>query len=152
MVHEYRDLPTQQDYQYSPHAGTTNVKNPPISPHLFQALFYTCQFPCNWPIPHDCLQPPTGAKNIERIPKRVKCFERDQTSPIWGLEAVFAVSPARVLIYHCIMVAGPFAFFGWWLKAHPDDLQNASIPVTIVLGVLSLFWSGSGILTSRSIE
>lgn len=147
MVREHRDLPTNQDYQYSPRAGAPGARNPPISPHLFEALFYACCFPCTWPIPHDCVPPPIGVANLERIPKRTRCFERDQTSPIWGLEAVFAVSLAYVFIYHCVVVAGPFAFFGW-LRAHPYDIQNASIPVTIVLGTLSLFWSGAGILTT----
>jgi hypothetical protein len=93
--------------------------------------------------------PPLGGdKNLKRIPRRKICFEMDSTSPIWGLEAVFAVSFAYVFVYHCVMLAGPFAFFTWWLKAHPDDFQNASIPATVVLGALSLFWSGAGILTS----
>jgi hypothetical protein len=88
--------------------------------------------------------------HLERIPKRTRCFDGDKSSPIWGLEAVFAVSFAYVFTYHFVMVAGPFAFFAWWLKVHPDDLQNASIPLAIVLGALSLFWSGAGILTSNN--
>jgi hypothetical protein len=95
------------------------------------------------------MAPPDGNNILERIPKRNKCFQRDPNSPIWGLEAVFAVSFAYVFVYHCVIVAGPLCFFGWWLRANPSDLQNASIPVTIALGALSLFWSGSGILTSR---
>jgi hypothetical protein len=149
MVREHEELPTHQDYQYNPRAGATGAKNPPISPHLFEALFYSCRFPCAWPIPHDCMHAPTGVKNLERIPKRKRCFERDQTSPIWGLETVFAVSFAYVLMYHCVIVAGPFGFFVWWIKVHPGDLQDASIPLAIVLGALSLFWSGAGILTGR---
>lgn len=93
--------------------------------------------------------PPTGVRHLKRIPNRQRCFESDQTSPVWGLSAIFAVSSTHVLIYHCIMVAGPFAFFAWWLRVYPDDLQNASVPVTVVLGALSLFWSGSGILTRQ---
>jgi hypothetical protein len=96
------------------------------------------------------MPPPTGVVHLDRIPKRSRCFERETSSPIWGLEAVFAASFAYVLIYHFVIVAGPFAFFAWWLKFHPDDLQNASIPLSIVLGALSLFWSGAGILTSKS--
>src|SRR5579871_716724 len=140
MVREHKDLLTDKVYDYSPRSGDPSAKNPPISPHLFHALFYTCFSPCNWPIAHDCLAPPSGDEILHRIPKRNRCFKNDQTSPIWGLETVFAVSFAYVFVYHCVMVAGPFAFFGWWLIAHPYDLQNASIPVTVVLGALSLFW------------
>jgi hypothetical protein len=148
MVHEYRDLPIDDAYEYSPRSGDRGAKNPPISPHLFQALFYTCCSPCNWVIPHDCIGPLGGNKNLQRIPKRNRCFQGDPNSPIWGLEAVFAVSFAYVCVYHCCIVVLPFIFFGLWLGAHPDDLQDASVPVTIALGALSLFWSGSGILTS----
>lgn len=149
MVREHKDLPTHVDYQYSPRAGAPNARNPPISRHAFKTLFYTCHFPCTWPIPHDCMPPLAGASHLGRIPKRTKGFQSDQTSPVWGLETVFAVSSTYVFVYHCIIVAGPFAFFWFWLKAHPDDLQNASTPLAIVIGALSLFWSSAGILTSR---
>lgn len=147
MVRDYRELPTHQDYQYRPRAPA--AQNPPFGPHLFQALFYTCSSPCTWLIPHDCIPPPAGNSHLERIPKRRQSFERDLASPIWGFEAVYAVSLAYVLAYHFIILAGPFAFWGLWLKLHPDDLQNATVPMTIVLAGLSLFWSGAGILTSR---
>ncbi|KAL2836694.1 hypothetical protein BJX68DRAFT_259827 [Aspergillus pseudodeflectus] len=150
MVREHRDLPTDQDYLYNPRAGNEHAKNPPFSSHLFNALFYTCQQPCTWPIPHDCMPQPTRVVHIQRIPKRTRCFQGDQSSPIWGLEAKFAISFAYILMYHCVILAGPFVFFAIWLRYHPDNLQDASVPVTIVLGSLSLFWSGSGILTSRS--
>lgn len=81
-----------------------------------------------------------------------KCFQRDQTSPIWGIEAVFAISAIHVIAYHLILVAGPCAFFGWWLGAHPLDLQNASVPATIAGGSLSVLWTISGILTSRELD
>jgi hypothetical protein len=148
MVREYKDLPTDQEYRYSPRAGSADARNPPFSPHLFDVLFYTCQLPCTWPLPHQCISPPTSVVHIQRIPKRARCFQKDQTSPIWGLEAKYAVSFAYVLTYHCVIVAGPFAVFALWLKYHPGDLQDASIPLTAVLGTLSLFWSGAGILTS----
>lgn len=135
--------------RYAPRVGTAEARNPPISPHLFEALSYTCHLPCTWPISHDCVPPPSGDTYLQRIPKRTRNFDEDQDSPIWGLEAVFAVSVARVFIYHCIMVAAPFAFFAWWLTTHPNDLQNAIVPSTMVLGSLSLFWSGAGILTGR---
>lgn len=64
-----------------------------------------------------------------------------------GLPIVFAVSFAYVCIYHFIVLAGPFAFFAWWLTAHSEDWQNASVPMTVVLGALSLFWASAGILT-----
>ncbi|KAL7911036.1 hypothetical protein GGI35DRAFT_332667 [Trichoderma velutinum] len=152
MVREHRDLPSDKDYHYDPRAGERDVRNPPISPHHFQTLFYACRSPCTWPFPHDCIPLIANTVNLARIPKRTREFERDQSSPIWGFETVFAVSFSYVLAYHLVMVAGPFIFWGVWLKFHPDDLQNASVPITVVIGGLSLFWSGAGILTSRERE
>ncbi|KAL6828399.1 hypothetical protein V8C40DRAFT_286390 [Trichoderma camerunense] len=152
MVREYRELPSDKDYHYDPRAGERDVRNPPISPHHFQTLFYACPSPCSWPFPHDCIPLVANTVNLARIPKRTREFEKDQSSPIWGFETVFAVSFSYVLVYHVVMVAGPFIFWGLWLKFHPDDLQNASVPITVVIGALSLFWSGAGILTSRERE
>lgn len=152
MVREYRDLPVQQDYLYSPRAGDSDSKNPPLSPHVFKALYHICPVPCTRWIPHDCYSAQAGVFNFVRFPKRAKCFQKDQSSPVWGLEAVFAVSSARVLTYHLVLIAGPFAFFGWWIGTHPWDLQNASVPATVAIGALSLLWMISGILTSSEID
>lgn len=148
LVREHKDLPAHQEYQYTPRAGSTNARNPPISRHEFGALVHSCPLPCTRLIPHDCMTPPKGDIFLERVPKRAKCFKGDQASPIWGFEAVFAVSFRYVCIYHCAMVAGPLIFWLLWLEDHPDDLQNAAIPLTVVIGALSLFWSSAGILTS----
>jgi hypothetical protein len=52
-----------------------------------------------------------------------------------------------VAFYHILILALPFGFWGWWQATHPGDLQNASVPVTVVLTMLSLFWGTNGILT-----
>lgn len=147
MARDHRDLPTHQEYKYEPRRDK-GAKNPPISPHSFKTLFYACSSPCTWPVPHQCISISTGCAFLERIPKRRRSFEKDLASPIWGLEAVFELYTAYVLVYHCCIIAGPLTFWGWWLRFHPDDLQNASVPMTIILTCLSLFWSCAGILTS----
>lgn len=152
MVREGKELPQDSAYFYNPRGDS--AKNPPISIHMFDILFNaTCDSPCNWWNFHDCMLLRDSNDTLSRIPKRTKPFKDDyETLSIWGLEAMFAVSFAYVFIYHCTIIAGPFAFFFWWLRTHPDDYQNAAVPVTIVLGGLSLFWSGGGILTSRSYD
>ena len=57
------------------------------------------------------------------------------------------ISAAYVAFYHLLILALPFGFWGWWQATHPGDLQNASVPVTVVLTMLSLFWGTNGILT-----
>jgi hypothetical protein len=70
------------------------------------------------------------------FPKRQRSFEADQASPLWGFETVYTTCNTRSIAYHCVMVIGSFAWWAWWLKEHPDDLQNASVPATLVLAAL----------------
>jgi len=110
MVRDHPDLPTDLTSHYCPRGPS--AKNLPILPHLFETLSCACPLPCTWPVPHDCLQPQQvmgghDAANIERIPKRNTSFEGDRASPVvWGLEPVYAVSFAYVLVYHGVMVVG----------------------------------------------
>ena len=85
---------------------------------------------------------------LKCIPKRKLEVEikTDEREHMWGLQAQHVISFFRVLIYHCLVLGGTFGFWAWWLVKHPDDLQNAAIPVMIALTLLSLFWSSAGIL------
>ncbi|CAI6058733.1 unnamed protein product, partial [Clonostachys chloroleuca] len=151
MTSEERELPSDVTYEYAPRNGSQGAKNPPISKHMFQTIWYACKPMCKKPsFLHDCMEVPNGVGNIKRIPKRGRSFENDQTPEIWGLEAVLAVSFAYVAFYHILFVVGPTVFWVWWLANHPNDWQNAAVPATAVLACLSLFWSGAGILTQKS--
>ena len=123
--------------------------NPPVPQDAFDALVYTCKPSCAWILPHDCFNPSSSAAYIERVPKRERDFMNDHGSPIWGFAAVYSVCWLRVALYHVIMVFGPLVFWLCWLKVHPGDWQNAAVPITVVLGSLSLFWSAAGILTTK---
>lgn len=85
---------------------------------------------------------------LKRIPKRIYEVETktDEREFVWGLQAQHVVSFLRVLFYHCLILSGPLGFWAWWLVKHPGDLQSAAVPVTSILGLLSLFWSTAGIL------
>lgn len=89
---------------------------------------------------------------LERIPERVSSFQHDMTVDIWGLSTVHDVSFAYVSFYHCLMVLGPLILFAYWMETFPQDLQNASVPMSLILGALSLFWSSCGILTSKQMD
>ncbi|KAK8874992.1 hypothetical protein PGQ11_005506 [Apiospora arundinis] len=150
MARDYCDLPTHDDYKYRPKGQ--DAKNPPISQHMFDVMFNSCDIGCNRMLPHDCFQPPGGMDQLERIPKRVRSFQRDMTVEIWGLSTVHDVSFAYVSFYHCVMVIGPLVFYACWMETFPQDLQNASVPISLVLGALSMFWSSCGILTSKKMD
>jgi hypothetical protein len=70
----------------------------------------------------------------------------DTIESAWGLQAHFSISAMLVFIYHLLMIAGAVAFWGWWELRHPGDLQNATVPLSIVAVFLSLFWSSTGVL------
>lgn len=150
MIREHKDLPSGADYHYDPHKS--GARNPPIPKDLFQTLLYACDSPCTQRFPHDCIFLTENTANIARIPKRIKKFEDDERLPIWGFEPVFSVSFTYVFVYHCVILIGPFIFWGVWLKYYPSDLQDASVPLSIIIAALSLFWSAAGILTSSNLE
>lgn len=105
---------------------------------------------------HDCLPRLNTKRAINRIPKKTSPFDTsstdDKNAYAWGLEARHDISAAYVAFYHLLILTFPFGFWIWWQATHPGDLQNASIPVTVVLTMLSLFWGTNGILTQGRIS
>jgi len=157
MVHDKKELPNDLVYRYNPRAGEKNAENPPISTHLFETMYYTCDTVCRWPsILHDCSNDlpinshlTHGTGLVDRIPKRASCFEHDDTPEVWGLQAVLVPSVLRVVVYHILWVLGPLVFWCWWLGQSPGDWQNASVPITVIVGGMSAFWGSIAVLGSR---
>ena len=147
MVRLDKELPIDLDYQYAPRApGATN---PPIRESIWHDYFISCPPDCKSLLPHSCVLASDRRHNFEKVPKRRTRFKGDKENLIWGLEAVFAVSAFRVLVYHCAILVGPFVFWGVWLKYHHDDVQSAAVPITVVIALVSLFWSAAGILPHK---
>lgn len=143
-----KDLPTDSLYDYDPRPP--HADNPPISQHEFEVAFASCSDHCKLALLHDCQRIPDRDLALKCIPKRrleveIKTDEREH---IWGLQAQHVISFLRVLLYHCLILSGTFGFWAGWLVKHPNDLQNAAIPLTTALALLSLFWSSAGILKS----
>jgi len=97
---------------------------------------------------HRCQKVPDRDFALKRIPKRKSEVESkiNGREEVWGLQAQHAISFVRVLVYHCLILGGPIAFWAWWLVKHPGDLQSAAVPLSTCLTLLSLFWSSAGIL------
>jgi hypothetical protein len=136
-------------YEYKPRPPEAEV--PPILPHEFELALNACVIPCRLAyLPfHDCIEPLLQGKDaITLIPKRKHAWEigLGTREPAWGLQAQFCISFIRVLFYHFLMILGTFVFWIWWQITHPDDIQNASTPLTVVAVFISLFWSSSGVL------
>jgi len=139
LVH-YRYRPTAQEPQ--------EWKDPPILPDEFYDRFYGCSncmllemsyfHRCS----HFC---PVTIERVERIPKRTIPLELDAQGQeeAWGLHAVEYISTARVIAYHTVMLIGPLIFWALWLWYwnHKADLQNAIVPFTCMIPLLSMFWA-----------
>jgi hypothetical protein len=62
----------------------------------------------------------------------------------WGIQAQHTISFLRMVFYLFLIFVGTFGFWAWWLLTHPNDLQNAAVPLTTVAVFLSLFWGSVG--------
>ncbi|CAN9079966.1 unnamed protein product [Alternaria alternata] len=149
---ENPELPTDfREYLYNPKAPPKgNAENPLISRHK-ASMFMNCNDPCRWRFFHNCVPHLINRRVIDRVPRKKSKFAiRDDNSmehQAWGITVRHEISVAYVVCYHVLILALPFAFWGWWQHNHPDDLQNAAVPITVVAGLLSLFWGANGILT-----
>ena len=140
------DLPEDMIYEYKPRPP--DAKNPLISLHEFELGLATCPTRCLLSPFHDCVEPATGKFAVERIPKRNEIFELEAAGVefAWGIQAEYAISLVNIIIYHLAMLAGPFGFWLWWQANWSHDVENASVPLTTVLVLLSLFWSSADVL------
>ncbi|KAF4996788.1 hypothetical protein FGRMN_4264 [Fusarium graminum] len=141
-----QDLPQASDsnYDYTPKPPQASM--PPIHPHVFEAAFNSCPESKCWNPFHECYEF-EEATYIQRIPKKkTPLTSGARNIPTWGLEARHCISCIRVIFYHLLILIPPFALWGWWLSIHPYDIQSASVPMTVVLAMISMFWSSTGII------
>ena len=140
-------MPPSEDPDYHYNAN----RFPPVLGSVFYANFYGCRKACIMShldilhLFHQCKgRNHCGSYQVlDRLPKRVRKWEIDQVlekEEAWGLNAVFAVSFFRVMLYHILILAGPVVSWGLWLQKWPADWQNASVPFFAVAVLLSLFW------------
>ena len=144
-------MPSDSAYEYNPKPPQAD---PPISRHEFEMAFASCDSPCGSPCLlapfHDCVEPMWGNEVLNAIPKRKTALEIKKIGreEIWGIQAQYRPSIVYAVLYHLLIIAGTFGIWGWWLSRHPYDLQSAAVPVTLALGLFSLFWSLFAILKS----
>jgi hypothetical protein len=151
------DLPIALDYDYSPRPPTITPEDPWISKHEFEEIVKSCITPC-WleffPTVlgfHDCACPEEDAKRlVGALPKRKSEFMIDDSSDredyVWGIHARYVVSALYVFWIHVGILAITVGLWVWWQRKHPNDLQGASVPVTVAGICISTFWASTGIL------
>ena len=121
-------LPVDEAYVYTPRPPGDH-EDPPISAHEFNRRFYTTR--CN----------PCGkAEAVTRIPKRKHRFQTHLHArgreDLWGLHVELCPSFFRLLLWQIAVTAGGWAMMAWWLVHHKNDLQGASVPITIIMTAL----------------
>lgn len=147
-----RPLPKHiPDYEYR--YGETvppDPRRPPISPDEFYCCLNLCSRACWWTcLPwHSCNPPSDELTMMDRVPKKKSFWELQARGhdSAWGLECRFEISFARNVCYHMIMLLTGVSFWGWWQAYHPGDLQNATAPLMVLIGIVSVYWTSVGIL------
>lgn len=132
-------------YEYDPRPP--RAKNPLINQKLFSICLKACDPDCSWSLLpsflHKCRPLPHNSHKWKRIPRKKSAFNISWSQPgevAFGIEADYALSFAILFIYHVVFIFSALGFWVYWLRNHPDDLQNASVPTFTVLGLLGAFW------------
>ncbi|GKT97673.1 nucleoside phosphorylase domain protein [Colletotrichum tofieldiae] len=138
--------PSNIDYDFVPRHMMED-RMPPVTPHEFYRRFYACRHarPALH-FYHQC-RPLGGGHSrdlLDLFPKKRSELEEggDDRSVFWGIYAREAVSTRWVICYNLACALPLLAFFFMWvLRQGADEIQNASVPISIMLAMLSMFWS-----------
>jgi hypothetical protein len=132
-------------YDYEPRPP--RAKNPLIDRRLFSICLKACGPQCPWALLpsclHKCRSLPYNSHIWKRIPRKESAFSVDQSRSgdvAFGLEADYSLSFAILFMYHVTVLFPAFSFWIYWLRNHPNDLQNASVPAFTLLGIIGACW------------
>lgn len=119
---------------------------PPIGVHEFEKRLHACHKPRILHLHHRCKGPGIHSSEVlEKLPKKKTLLEEagDKREDFWGLYARENISLRWIIFYNFLCVSPLLAYFVAWItpQGHVTDLQNSSIPVGVMLSMLSLFWT-----------
>ena len=143
------------------------MPQPPISQHIFEDLLESCYYHhhhsveedphrSRWYVPSRMLHrlttscEPLGEipqEVMESMPKRDRVVVEDgrgeKMETFWGLAAREKRCFFRVCVYGAACMTPSIAFAFAWLCSwgHAGDLQNASVPAVLSLGLLTVLWA-----------
>lgn len=123
------------------------INIPPVSEHEFYKRFYACHQPqslLHWY--HKCRRLGLQSHDLlEFFPKKKTELEEegDKREHFWGIYAREQIDFRWVLFYNFICVLPMLIFFmvRVFPLNHSTDLQDPSVPLSMMLAMLSLFWS-----------
>lgn len=147
MVSIAKSMPETANPEY---VFVPNDMNPacPISPDEFRLRFYECYRGGEKRHRHhfrNCRKQARPKRDcVDLIPKRRSNVveDSDETDRFWGLLAVEYPAFWIVATYQVLFITGPFVFWILWLSVfgQKGDWQNASVPVLVALGLMTVFW------------
>lgn len=147
------ELPPDHDDEY--HYRPRPTKTPPVARHMFQHYFYGCyesdtlshHLHKYLPVPSKCrIRNPAG-ELLDFFPKRDRpvatASQSEKVEVCYGIAARECRSFFRVVVYLCLIMSPAIWFVFAWLFMWGDrgDLQDATIPMTLVLAMLSILWA-----------
>lgn len=158
------ELPPDHDDQY--HYRPRPTYSAPITKHMFRHYFYGCYDGgallhrlhargrrLLLPLAAPCRVRSPPAELLDHLPKRDRRVLAAAAAPrphgrveaCYGLAARERRSLARVAAYLCLAVAPALWFALAWLLRRGGggggDLQDATVPMTLVLSALSVLWA-----------
>jgi hypothetical protein len=147
------ELPPDHDDQYYYRPRPTY--SAPVTRHMFRHYFYGCyESDSLWHRLHTCLPlaPKCRIRNpageiLEFFPKRDRpvatASQSEKVEVCYGIAARECRSFFRVVVYLCLIMAPAIWFVFAWLFMWGDrgDLQDATIPMTLVLAMISILWA-----------
>ena len=123
------------------------VDMPPVAEHEFTRRFYACHQSrpsLHWY--HRCKK--IGSRShdlLKLLPKKITELEvgGDQREVFWGLYARERPGLRWILVYNLVCLLPMLVYFLVWISplGRATDLQNPSVPISIMVALLSLFWS-----------
>lgn len=134
--------PDRPDYDFNPRPMSPF---PPYRWHEFYHRFYSCydqRTYLHWF--HKCRRPEFAPFEFQKLPRSKERINAglNERKEFWGIYARDQVMACRVVAWSIVAVAPAASFFFLWLfqLGGVEDLQNASVPLTITVGLLSLLW------------
>jgi hypothetical protein len=139
----------KNSYEYEPRPP--KAPDPLIDRRLFSICLKACGPQCPWALLPSCLHKcrflPYNSHIWKRIPRKESAFSVDQSRSgdvAFGLEAEYSWSLIVLLMYLLMVWFLLFGFWVYWLRNHPNDLQNASVPTVLLLTFVNVYWQISG--------
>lgn len=123
---------TEDSYSYNPKPYYEPYR-PPLTKHEWEDRFYDL-------LPSEYTVAPDAVLKLPQRNKRFNLSSHLSRETVWGLHAQVRISAAMVVAWQLAITLGGWFFVGWWLKDHPGDPQNASVPITLIIAALMLLW------------